>query len=228
MATRLFLRNTAALFPPTAGEKSTALPAGTANNQAGKESLALSLVKGPAEQTTGFSTLAQTGLQNGLLQRHTSPKLAAQTISANTWTFYHKALESNANANILSVGSIYVWRPGTNSVVGYIYDSSATIDIGYRSAADFEWNNNPAQGGTGTVSGASVVAAAEDVLVYEVWYSATQSMGSTYTGTFYYAGTNDTDIADGTTNASAAAFIETPQNLTFFSTPATYQFLVID
>lgn len=209
MPTRLYLRNLTAANPPTAGEKSTALPVGTfqGNSGAGFEDLSLSTTKGTSQTSKALNSLGQTTDQDSYIARFTSLGLEAQTIAAATWTAALALSEANTNANSFLVGSLYVWRPGTSSVVGFIYDSHTSLGVEWATTED---------GIVVTVSGSSVTCQANDVIVFEVWRHATQAMGSPYTQTLYFDGT--TDVV-GSTTTDAASYIENPNNITFITPP---------
>jgi hypothetical protein len=208
LATRFYLYgSTPAAFLPTTGEKSTANPVGTLNNFAvtnAQENRTLTLERSLASSSQSIPTLAQTADQDAYITRHTSDRsLAAQTISANTWTCGLQIAEDNAAANAFMMLSIYVWRPSGSSVVGFVYDSHTALGT----EVD----------GTGqiySVSGGSVTAAAGDVLVLEVWEHATQSMAVIYNLTFTFG-----VGADVTAGAGNVPWLETPQNLLFLAPP---------
>lgn len=207
-ATRLFLRLLTAADPASAGEKSTALPVGTfkGNSGAGFEDLALRTAKGAAQTSKALDALAQTAHQDNYLARFTSAPLAAQTIAAQTWTLALAVSEANTNANSFIIASIYVWRPSTQAVVGFIYDSDTALGA--------EWSTTEA-GRVVTVSGSAVTTVADDVLVFECWRHAAQGMAVAYTQTVYFDGT--TDVVEGT-SADAASYIQDTNGLTFGGT----------
>ena len=208
MATTLYLRVATAANPPTTGEKSTALPVGTANSNTGTgfEDLSLSTTIGSAQTSKQRTSLAQTAHQDGLIARFTSPALDAQTIAANTWTYGSAAVEPNSNANANWIASLYVWRPGTSAVVGFVYDS----DTGLGAPQEFEVTD--VAGRVFTFSGAEVTAQADDVLVFEVWYHAAQSKATAYALDFYFDGATKV-VASQTSDIGS--YIETPGTLTF-------------
>jgi len=207
--TRLYLRNVTAANTPTAGEKSAALPAGTfkGNSGAGFEDLSLLTTKGTAQVSKAITSLAQTAHQDLYIARFTSGPLAAQTIPAQTWTLAVATSESNTNANTFTIVSLYVWRPGTSSVVGYIYDSDTALGVEWATTED---------GQVLTFSGSSIAVQAGDVLVLEFWAHAVQGMAASYTNTLFFNGT--TDVTD-TTTADAASYLESPAILTFAASP---------
>jgi hypothetical protein len=211
MATRFYLLTDLAATAPSPGEKSTALPVGTFNDQASGADEGYALSTSIGTGATGFdnTTLAQTGHQDGWLLRHSSPPLAAQTVNANTWTIALSVVESNNNANAFLALSVYLWRPGSSSVVGYIYDSDTPLGT--------EWTTTQA-GQVITFSGSSVTAQDGDLLVLEVWEHATQGMTTSYTVTVYINGT--TAVTAGGTETGS--YLETPQTLTFSTATAPF------
>jgi len=194
MATRLYFRDETSSNAPTAGSKSTALPDGTDNSLTANDSQSLLLTTATDVQVN-ITTLAQSTRQSGRFARFTSDLLASQTISANTWNYTLRSRESNNFADAYKAGSIYVWRPSTSSVVGYVYDSNAQIGS--------EWTTNFTNDSS-NISGSAVTATNGDVLVIEVWYTAAQAKTVSYTNSIQY---------------NTSSFIETPQDLTFFEAP---------
>jgi hypothetical protein len=217
MATRLYLRAALAAVSPTAGEKSTFYPQvgrlTNLNSGTGFEDLSLSTAKGAAQTSKVRATQADnTTAQECYIARFSSPALAAQTIAANTWSKGIAVQESNSNANqFMAAGVIYVWRPGTSSVVGAVYDASGTYGTEHTTSEDGEVLN---------ISGSSVTTQDGDILVYEHWTTGTiQGHASSYNITVYFDGT--TDVVEATTT-DAASWLETPQNLVWY-TPPSYQ-----
>lgn len=203
MATRLYLRGDIlpSVDAPSAGEKSTALPAGTANGTT-PTSYHMSPVEGSSQTSVTVTTLAQTTSQTGCLARFVSNRLPSGTISANTWTFFYASDESNGAANMFLSLSIYVWNTSSGIVRGFIYDNASGLGT--------EWATSQSAQSI-TVSGNAVTGSAGDLLVCEVWYNSVQAMATAYTGSFYWNGTDDTTT--GTGNASTASYLETPQNI---------------
>jgi hypothetical protein len=191
MATRLYFRDIVSPDAPTAGSKSVALPNGTNNSLTANDNQSLLLTQGSDIQVN-ISSLAQTARQSGRFARFTSEPLASQTISANTWDYTLRNRHSNNAANAYKAGSIYVWRPSTSSVVGYVYDSNA--EIGSRWTTNFTNDSS-------NITGSAVTATNGDVLVIEVWYTSAQTMATSYTNSIQY---------------NESSYIETPQDLTFF------------
>ena len=192
MATRLYFRDIISPDTPTTGSKSVALPNGTNNSLTENDNQSLLLEQGTSNTLVSITTLAQTTRQSGRFARFTSEPLASQTISANTWDYTLRNRTSNTFSNTYKAGSIYVWRPSTSSVVGYVYDSNAEIGLAWTTNFTNDSSN---------ISGSSVTASQGDVLVIEVWYTSAQSKAKSY-------------VADIEYNVNS--YIETPQDLTFF------------
>jgi hypothetical protein len=201
MATRFFFATDTAAFAPTAGSKSTALPNGTDNSLTANDSQSLLLTANNSAVTETINTLAQTARQSGRFARFTSGSVTAQTISANTWTVVIDPRESNNSADAFLALSAYVWRPSTNSVVGYIYDSNAQIGS--------EWTTSLSSV-TYTFSGSAVSAQLGDVVVIEVWYTAAQAKATSYQVQVRYN--------------TSSQYLETPQDLNFVIPPRYFFF----
>jgi hypothetical protein len=190
MATRFYFRNITSPYAPTAGTKSAVLPNGTDNSLTANDSQSL-LLTTDTDVQVDITSLAQTTRQSGRFARFTSNPLVSQTISANTWDYTLRNRESNAPANTYKAGSIYVWRPSTSSVVGYVYDSNAEIGIEWTTIFTNDSSN---------ITGSAVTATNGDVLVCEVWYTAAQGSTKSFTNSIQY---------------NESSYIETPQDLDF-------------
>jgi hypothetical protein len=148
-----------------------------------------------------------------------NPFQSNQTIDAETWTYNIGTRSSNANANFPVSGtsqsnyaSVFVWRPGTG-LVGFIIDSTTNA----------HWNEYVDASGNGfiqhvTFSGSSVSAQAGDVLCIEIMFACTQASATAYEVRVLYDG-GTVNTTPGTQMADIAAFLETPQNLSFVGDP---------
>lgn len=227
MATRLYLRSTSqnSNVSPSS-ERSAALPTGTNNSVTITGANRLSTTKGSTQvNNPAFSSLAQTSLQSGNIDIWVSDPLNSQTISSNTWTLFLKTKEEDAAANANSAASVYIWRPSQSIVVGYIYDSINVLNFPYQTGGSAnEWSSSYPTAAAATFSGSQVIANEGDVLVYEVWYRASQSKASSYYLDIYYNGTDDTTTGDA--NTSTASYIETPQNLNFMTSKSSIIFVM--
>jgi hypothetical protein len=109
--------------------------------------------------------------------------------------------------------SVYVWRPSTGSVVGYVHDGGAMTGNAEPS------NSLAIRVNQGVVtSTATVMALAGDVLICEVWQQFVQASGVLGAGTIYWDGT----IVNTTTNASVsshASFLDLSASTLTFGTP---------
>jgi len=204
--TVLFLHNAKSPYAPTAGTKSAVLPVGGYVGPSPANAESDSLDQAIGSNPVAFSVpagLGQVAHQDNYLARFTSPPLKPQTIAAGTWVA--GLLFEDANAlravNSYLVSSIYVWRPGSSSVVGYIYDSDSPIGRVMAAAA----------GRTATVPGSSVVVQAGDVLVFEVWRHAVQADAQITTVS------SDGDSTPRTTEGSTdfGSYLQAPQVLLF-------------
>lgn len=206
MPTRFFLRDLTAANPPTAGEKSTALPVDTlgANNATGtEETRALDTAIGAVQVSIAKNADATTAARDNYLGRFTSAGLAAQTIAAATWTIAIALNEANAAANSFLNLSVYIWRPSTSAVVGFIYDSHTNIGVEWGATED---------GQVITFAGVAVTTVLNDVLVVEIWRHAVQGMAVAYTQTVYFNGA--TVVTDATTT-DAGSYLENPNTINF-------------
>jgi hypothetical protein len=204
MATRLFTLPTAPTLPLTAGDKSAVLPVGTDRGDF-NENLSLS-TSTSLTATTPFlySTSPINTLQSAMMARHASIPLKAQTVAANTWTVSFIGSQNNNAANAFLAVSLYVYRPETGAVVGYIRDSATTVGVEFNGAVQ-----------TVTFAGSEVIASAGDILVLEAWNVATQQNNAARDITWSVGQLGGVNT-----------YIETPQNLDF--TKEKYQFFIVD
>lgn len=134
-------------------------------------------------------------------RRFVSRPLAAQTISAGTWTFSYARQESNLNHNASFRCDITVWRPTSSSIIVQLVEIVGTEPT----SAGAE------QAESVTGSAGSQVILDGDVLVFEISDVFQQGMSTAYTSQFSY---------DGTTEASTttcASFVTPPAALTLFT-----------
>jgi hypothetical protein len=166
---------------------------------------------GAAQVDATASTLGQTASQKHFIRFFATTTFDVnQTVGGGTWTFNGGQAESSTAANFgLDGVCIYVWRPSTGAVVGYVKD--VTLDLIAAPGSE--------AGVTETVSHwtfttSAVSALAGDVLIAEVWQTNAQGSTTARTVDFYYDGTtvNTTHAAAATNHA---AFIEAAENLTF-------------
>lgn len=192
-------------------------------------------------QTVNRSMNTSVGVSQAVIQANTanatdrivyvtkfvSLPLVTTSISANTWT-YNFAYKINSVANQTAPVkegatnpeysnlpvTLYIWRPSTGAKVGNIYDQDTPgttgefFDCSKPASAPAEFAEN------GSLSGSAVTAAAGDVIVLEAWIYSTDSTARTNAINYYYDGTTVTTAVE-TVVSNHAAFLETPQALTF-------------
>ena len=206
-------------------EQSTVFPWGTDNTPAVTEDffeLSPTKPSASAGHSVVYTTLGQTARQSALLG-YGWYRLGTQTIPAGTWAmagFHNSNVSANNNANIGV--SLYVWRPSTSSVVGYIYDTAAEVN-----GQEFGTVGNPVR--FGAFSGSSISTTNGDLLVWEIWGTAAQGDTSVYTLTNLYTSSSLADAVLGSeTNTTGSAWFEAPATLVAFTagaTPRSYGFI---
>jgi hypothetical protein len=205
MATRFYFHDAAPANDPGETENSTVLPTVTAAHfqDFGIAVKSMNTTIGTAETSVTGSSRAHTDADQDFFTSFSSPAIATQTITAQTWTIAVDVDEGNANANSFMVLSVYVFRE-PSTIVGFIYDSATQLGN--------EWNN-VGRGRVATFSGASVSATEGDYIVCEFWRdTAGQAMAMAYVHELFYDGT--VDVTEGS-STSAASYLETPQTITF-------------
>jgi hypothetical protein len=207
MTQKFYLRDLTAADPPSAGEKSTAHPKFTigANNATGtQETRALDASIGASNFSHDKSSDATVSTRSNYMGRFTSAALAAQTFGSGTWTLAIELSEANVNADSFLACSVYVWRPSSSSVVGFIYDNTA--DLGT------EWGSSRT-GKVQTFTGADITCLENDVLVVEVWRQTDatgQAMATAYTQSIFFNG--GTDVTVGST-AAGGSYLQAPADV---------------
>lgn len=164
---------------------------------------------GTSQFGEAIASLAQTTQQRIPWSRFWTAPLAAQTITAGNWQASVGLQGGNSNAVPGIAVCIGAWRPSTGALVGLIYDGPATPTILGSTASTSE-----AVKASTTLAGSSRAVLAGDVLFFEFWLVATQTMATAYTDTFFY---------DGTTEGSAtscAAYVAAPADLAMEAAPA--------
>lgn len=216
MATKLYMRDTAntASNMPTA-EQSSALPVGTASHATfSKKTLSpnMNTVGNPTANVVNTHA-ADTAHRDGLMAMFISAALGGTNITAQTWTIAIGGSESNANVDGYHNWSLYVWRPSTQTVVGYIFDTHEGTSGGNRELP------TGITGDVSTFSGSAVSGVASgDVLIFEWWHHWLQLMGTAYTSRIDYDGT--ADYVDNTLG-NYGAYISTPQDGLFGAPPVS-------
>jgi hypothetical protein len=184
---------------PTAGTKASNLPKALHGNAPGSTTegtLSLSIIQNPVNRQV--ASQASTSQQSAYFGRYSSGPLAAQTIPAQLWYWGVSIGETNANANVYNWPVLYIWRPSTNSVVGYIFDANTNYGVEWRLGADPQMQQR--------FAGNAVTCEDGDILVMEMWAVATQSSATSY-------------IYDCWTTAQNAT-LECPYVIAFYTPPA--------
>lgn len=188
---------------PTSSQ-STTLPNGT--NTTGTITVGnLSTDIGTTLNSRSINSAAQTARQSGLYGIFSSFPLAAQTVSAQTWTMFVGNASGNNRANAYAAAALYLWD-GSSATM--IYDSSAQLGTEWSTTTSVE---------SFTASLPSFTVSQGDLLVLEVWYTAAQDKSSSYTNTLYWDGTDDTTTGNG--NSSPASYIESTSTISFYFPP---------
>jgi hypothetical protein len=198
MTTLYLWRSTLSADPwrPTSGEHSAALPAGSSAGSFTSWRAMHTAPAGVAGAASSRLSLATTSHQDGAIQGFAIP-LKAGSISAQQWTLAIQVETTSLSAKPRTVLSLYVWRPSTSSVVGYIYDSDTPLDAS-------DWPTTKA-GRVYTFGGVAVSGVQDgDLLCLEVWFHAVQSFANSYVNSIYYGG-SDTVTAGYSGNSPASA-----------------------
>lgn len=147
--------------------------------------------------------------------RFVSPPLTAQTISANTWVLNIATSEGIGFANFPVDGddktnwaTVYIWRPSTQAVVGFIIEGLTTAQW----CEGFAGSNRNQQHVEFT--GSSVTAQEGDVICQEYNIMTDPATASTADISIWFDGTT-VSTTPKTNNTDCAAFLETPQDLVF-------------
>lgn len=179
----------------------------------------MSKTKGSSSVNMEWSTNSTSLTQMNYITKFISDPLKdVTTINANQWKGNFAELISSGNVSYNSVhfigGACYVWRPSTNALVGVIEDWAAFSNIAEPNATNVykkmavDWTNGTSNQVTGIQD--------DDVIVLSCYSRHQQSNSSSYTVGIQIDGTDEWDgSATNTTVSDFAAYIETPQDLTF-------------
>ena len=150
---------------------------------------------GASQASIGFTS--NYGTYN-FIGRWVSDIIGQSSIAANTWTITY-GYNDAANATSTMHVTIYVWRPGTGKI-GTIFDGDIAISF----VAGSEHGYIATFSGSAIASGIS----STDVLCCEFFLLSP----SPVTQTTYYDGTH-VITSNGAVESTAAAYIETPENI---------------
>ncbi len=179
----------------------------TANN------LSMDTTKGTSQSSIALTTINTTASETYYFVKWISPPLDQTSITANTWTWSYAIAESDLKANFVALSPyIYVWRPSNGSLVGWISQSAGAS--GYAEPTII--NTETLETTTFTGSAISSGITAGDVIILEAWARITQSSGAgACTDIIYFDGATEDTSATGKTVSDLAAYISTPETITF-------------
>ena len=223
MATKLYLRDlawTGANNPPKFVKSLSS--AGASFDQDAPGALTprqLSLTKGTAHVGITQNTLATTSQQTIFFGTFVSPPLAASVLFDydifNIAQFSVGNAESSTNANF-SVAwlDVICFRPSTGAIVGVLGPASAYNSVPQEPTATDTVQSVYITGQDKGPPTADFTGEPGDVIVVQVSARFTQSMGSAYTGSFYFDGSTEA-TGGNQANSNIAAWINLPWNFTF-------------
>lgn len=168
---------------------------------------------GTSQASLSLTTSADAGnTQNNFLGFFASePLLGAQTVGGGTMIFNTAELEANLASNWWINGlCVYVWRPSTGEIVGYVRDYQGVSLGGLEPTAQAQEQVTHITG----ITTSAVAAQTQDVIVCEIWVSALQGMATAYANQFFFDGTT-VNTTENAVVTSQASFLELTENLTF-------------
>jgi hypothetical protein len=170
-----------------------------------------------------LTTSGQTTAQNNFVGFFVSETLNVnQTVGGGNIILNTADLEESLASNWWMNGlCVYVWRPSTAEVVGYIRDYQGVSLGGTEATAAGSEQVTHITG----ITSSAVNAVAGDVIVAEIWATATQGMATAYINNFYFDGTT-VNTTENAVVTSQASFIEFTENLTF-GIPSTANMLLL-
>jgi hypothetical protein len=153
------------------------------------------------------------------MTRFISDPLDMTSLSANTWTISIAGWCGSflpfypSQANKLIPSCVYVWRPSTGTKVGTVFDGlSSTTTNQTGNTSEFTSKVN--------FTGSAVSSMTQgDLLVYEAQTGTDFSTSQTWH--YAYNGSTIT-TTDNTATSNHAAYLETPQTITFYTPPTTF------
>jgi hypothetical protein len=220
VATKLYFRNLNAADSVAGTLPTSERSAATANATSGAIALQkkLELVKGSGTSVRSLASVASAASQKMVFGIWiTDPLASAQSLDAlGGVDFAFAAFETNANSNFaVNSFNIYVWRPSTGAVVGYILDfigGGSVLPVSEAGVGQYK-----VCVGSVASAGPAVAALAGDVIVVEVWCMKTQSSATAYNDQILFDGsterTVDGTVVSGTTEN--ASYIILPNDIAF-------------
>lgn len=175
----------------------------------------LSTTIGTGQVSSFITSIAATTFQTALLGIFATNPIANDSITIGAGSIILNAADATSNATRLLFNTnsvnIYVWRPSTNTLVGYILDAAGfDLSTGAPKAVSTTETVTHITG----ILGSPVTALEGDILVVEVWSSFTPTVTTSYTGTWYYNGTTE-NATQGSSVANHASYIQFTEDITF-------------
>lgn len=225
MATRLYLHQTASGVAGTLPTTEQSTKTSAFNYEAQTNNRSMNTTIGTAQQTVQMtSVVTPTQTDNAcLVTKFISSPLNQTSVAANTWTYNFSVKVSSTTVvrdhpsnetNDRIPACCYVWRPSTGAKVANIIDGNTAAQ--YYDVGNFSDQTPTTAQSTehGTFAGSAVTCQVGDVIVLEAWVWINTSTSGSATYNYYYDGTTVT-TTNGPTVSNHAAFLETPENLSF-------------
>lgn len=225
MATRLYLHQALSGVTGTLPTTEQSTKTSAFNYEAQTNNRSMNTTIGTAQQTVPMTTVATptTTDLTCLVTKFISLPLNQTSVAANTWTYNFAVKVSSttvvrdhpSNAtNDRIPACCYVWRPSTGAKVGNIIDGTTAAQ--YYDVGNFsDQTPTTAQSAEhGTFVGTGVTCQIGDVIVLEAWVYINTSTSGSATYNYYFDGTTVT-TTNGPTVSNHAAFLETPETLSF-------------
>jgi len=196
--------NTGTMPTSEPGSTFTTMTGGAAGSTTARDATDVHGSSNPDIEST-FTSNANTLQQDWGCRRFVTRPLAARTFAGadGNWTFSAATSESSLNHNQSITVVVYGWRPSTGLQVG---TTQMTTSLPEPTSASTETaNSNTAAWGS------SLTILDGDILVFDIWDSFVQSMGTAYTSNFAYNGTTEASTT------TCASFISPPAAITLYT-----------
>lgn len=216
--TTLYFRGTASALAGTFPTETKSKQVPDSQNAAAGTLKTMTLAIGSSVKNLAVATIATVEPQSSYIGAWCSPILDRTQFIGNEAQLCSVGLgqrESSLAANFsVNTVVVYVWRPITGQVVGYLTDSAGVSLGGVEPTAA-----NATQTSYFYFTPKKVLASAGDVIICELWASFQQDTAVSRTGTFYYDGTVGVSDSNSVI-ASPASYIDIAGSDIYFGTPA--------
>lgn len=143
------------------------------------------------------------------------PLSGAQTVGGGNFTLNAADAENHLAANFwVNSPTVYVWRPSTGAVVGYLIDSASSAG-----GSEPDASLTPEVTHIAGIASSAVSAQDGDVIIVEVYSYHNQDSTISRTGTFYFDGTTE-NTTENAVVSNHASYIEFAETLVFRQTSA--------